>query len=244
MFSIIHLFNYLFTNITDVSNHIQEKQPLIDTAKDLAANLSKNSDQLQNNLEQHFNTISAHKEACLALNSLNLQANQKQNITNLTSAVEYILSICNLADMLALHISLEASKKGHQQDNNFLLLSKEIKKMVTSLKSRLIQIKDSFDSYILEHDTINSFITEFSEKLKPINSSLEQLLESQKTLLDNSTNTQIITNHLQTNLLDLETKYNVVNQQLLTLVEDNNKLNVELQIDDYYPFKIVENTAN
>jgi predicted nuclease with TOPRIM domain len=116
--------------------------------------------------------------------------------------------------------------------------------MVTSLKSRLIQIKDSFDSYILEHDTINSFITEFSEKLKPINSSLEQLLESQKTLLDNSTNTQIITNHLQTNLLDLETKYNVVNQQLLTLVEDNNKLNVELQIDDYYPFKIVENTAN
>ncbi|MGD0466194.1 MAG: methyl-accepting chemotaxis protein, partial [Gammaproteobacteria bacterium] len=240
----INKHNDLFTNITDVSNHIQEKQPLIDTAKDLAANLSKNSDQLQNNLEQHFNTINAHKEACLALNSLNLQANQKQNITNLTSAVEYILSICNLADMLALHISLEASKKGHQQDNNFLLLSKEIKKMVTSLKSRLIQIKDSFDSYILEHDTINSFITEFSEKLKPINSSLEQLLESQKTLLDNSTNTQIITNHLQTNLLDLETKYNVVNQQLLTLVEDNNKLNVELQIDDYYPFKIVENTAN
>ena len=63
-------------------------------------------------------------------------------------------------------------------------------------------------------------------------------------MLDNSNNTQIITNNLQNNLLDLETKYNVVNQQLLTLVEDNNKLNVELQIDDYYPFKIVENTAN
>ena len=234
--------NDLFANVINVSNHIKAKQPLITDAKEFTNNIIKSSEQLQYNLEQHCNAINVHKEACSTLTSINLH-NPKQNITNLTSTVEYILSICNLADMLALHVSLEASKKGHSADNNFLLLSREIKKMVTSLKSRLIHIKDSFDSYILEHDTIQNFITEFSEKLKPINLSLEQLIDSQKSLLSSAGNTQILTNSLQNNLIDLESRYNVVNQQLQTLVEDNNKLNVELQVDDYYPFKIVESTS-
>lgn len=236
----INKYNNLFNNITELSVHIQDKQPLLETAKTSTNTLLKSSDQLQYNLEQHFNNINTHKEACLALNNFNTQFSQKQNITNLTSSVEYILSICNLADMLALHLSLESSKNNHQQDHNFLILSKEIKKMVANLKSRLMQIKESFDSYILEHDSIQNFINEFTEKLKPVNSSLESLLVNQQVLLSSSSNNQTILNNLQNNLIDLENKYSIINQQLSTLVEHNNQLNVELKVDDYYPFKIVE----
>lgn len=237
----VNKYNNLFANITNLSENIITEQSLIECAKISTNNLMKNSEQLQANLEQHFNTIENHKKTCLALNNINCNFNQKQSINNLTSAVEYILSICNLADMLSLHLSLEASKHGN--DNNFLLLSKEIKKMVANLKSRLIQIKDSFDSYILEHDTIRNFVTEFSEKLKPVTDNLELLFEQQNLLLTSANNNQAISNTLQNHLLELETKYNEISQKLVTLVEDNNKLNADLQIDDYYPFKIADNTA-
>jgi methyl-accepting chemotaxis protein len=244
----INKYNNLFNNITDLSAAIQTKQPLLESAKISTENLVKNQEQLQYNLEQHFSNINNHKESCLALSNLYSEFNNLQksnnNIANLTSSVEYILNICNLSDMLTLHLSLEASKISSKQDNNFLLLSKEIKKMVANLKSKLMQIKDSFDSYIIEHDHIKNFVTEFSEKLKPITSNLESLLDNQKPLLTSSSNAQNIINNLQNNLLELENKYQAITQQLSTLLAHNNQLNIELKADDYYPFKIVENTTN
>ncbi len=224
----INKYNNLLNNVAALSNQTGPEQQL---------NVIKANEQLQCDLVQHVNAINNHQEACLALNNLTMPINQKPSTVSLTSSIEYILNVCNLADMLALHVSLEASKTGNQPDNNFLLLSKEIKKMVNNLKSRLTQIKSSFDEYLLEQDTAKNFIAEFSEKLKPINKSLEVLLESQKVLLSSSANSQALT-------VDLENKYNMVTRQLSTIVEDHNNLNVELQMDDYYPFKVVESTSS
>lgn len=237
----IDKYNNLFDNMTQLSKNIQDKQPILESTKETTNTLLTTANEISYNLNQNANAINAHKQACLALNDFNVKFNQKQQITNLNSSIEYILSICNLADMLALHLSLESAKNTHQQDNNFLILSKEIKKMVADLKSRLMQIKDSFDNYILEHESIQNVINELSEKLKPVNTSLEELLTNQQTLLDLSDNNKTIINNLNNNIVELETKYSLINQQLTTIVEHNEQPDLEVKTDDYYPFKIEEN---
>ena len=56
-----------------------------------------------------------------------------------------------------------------------------------------------------------------------------------------SDNNQTIIHNLTNNIAELENKYGLINQQLNTIVENNNQADVELKTDDYYPFKIEEN---
>jgi methyl-accepting chemotaxis protein len=237
-------YNDLLHSITLVSKTLSKEHALVDEAKNTANQLAIEVNKVQQEYQQYCEIFAHHQDACVALNDVNLQINQKQNIASLTCAVEYIFSICNLADMLSLQVSLEAHKNGKQQGHSFLILSKEIKQMTTNLKSQLMQIKNSFDSYTVEHTAIRDFVSEFSEKLKPINLHVGKLINAQKALLAASNNQLNTINKLQNNLLDLEVKYSTVNQQLLAIVDTNTKLNAEIQIDDYYPLKVVESKSS
>lgn len=237
-------YNDLLNSVTVVSNSVHKEQQLVDDAKKTANQLAVEATKVQQECQQYSEAINNHKDVCLALNDLNMQVNGQQNIANLTCAMEYIFSICNLADMLSLQVSLEAHKSGKQHGHSFLILSKEIKQMTTNLKSQLMQIKNSFDSYTIEHSAVRNFITEFSEKLRPINLNVERLINAQKSLVAASNNQLNTVSKLQNNLIDLEVKYSTVNQQLLAIVESNTKLNAEIQIDDYYPLKVVESKTS
>lgn len=236
-------YNDLLHHVTVASDAVHKEHQLVDDAKKTADQLAVEAIKIQQECQQYSEVINNHKDACSALSNLNMQINGQHNIANLSCAIEYIFSICNLADMLSLQVSLEAHKHSKQQGHSFLILSKEIKQMTTNLKSQLMQIKNSFDSYTMEHSAVLNFISEFSEKLKPINSNVEKLINGQKSLITVSNNQLNTVSKLQNNLIDLEAKYSTVNQQLLAIVENNAKLNAEVQIDDYYPLKVVESKS-
>ncbi len=236
--------NDLLNSITVVASVLDKDQQLVDAAKNTANQLTIDTNKVQQEYQQYCEAFGTHQDACLELNNLNIQVNQKQNIASLTCAIEYIFSICNLADMLSLQVSLEAHKSGKQQGYSFLILSKEIKQMTINLKEQLMKIKSSFDDYTVEHSAIKDFVMEFSQKLKPINVNVERLINAQKSLLAASNEQLNTANILQSNLIDLEVKYSYVNQQLLAIVNSNTKLNAEIQIDDYYPLKVVESKSS
>ncbi len=236
--------NDLLSSVTAVSHSLDKEQQLVGDAKNTANQLAIEANKVQQECQQYYDAMHNHKDACMALTDLNIQVNKQQNIANLTCAIEYIFSICNLADMLSLQVSLEAHKSGKQQGHSFLILSKEIKQMTTNLKSQLMQIKNSFDNYTVEHSAVRNFTAEFSEKLKPINLNVGKLIDAQKALLTASSTQLNTVTKLQNNLIDLEEKYSTVNQQLLAIVESNTKLNAEIQIDDYYPLKVVESKSS
>jgi methyl-accepting chemotaxis protein len=236
--------NNLLGNITDVSSKVAQDQSLLAAAKKSTVQLALSSSELQQGYKEYNEAIKNHQKACSGLNDLNIQVNQKQNIADLTNTIEYIYSICNLADMLSLQVSLEANKSNKQQSSNFVILSKEIKKMTSSLKSQLMTIKSSFDSYSSEYSAIRDFVYEFSCKLKPINNTINKLMVAQQNLLSSNSSYKETVNKLQENLSNLANKYHAVRDQLTNIVDSNSRLNPELKIDDYYPLKIVEDNSN
>ena len=205
---------------------------LFSNAKDMINQLEVVVFKIQHESQQYYNMVSEQQNACITFNDLPVQTNNQQNVVHLNGSLEYLLNICNFTEILCLQISLEGSKGSKFKNKRSVVLLRQLKPMLSNLKSKLLDLKNSLNGYALEYNNMCNFVNDFYEKLKPVSVNINRLLQAQKSLLLISNEQLDNVSKLQKELLNLELKYNNFNKQLLEIVNNNSKLNADIQINE------------
>lgn len=233
-------YNDFLSSVTLVSSQLDKEQHFFSNAKDMINQLEVVVFKIQHECQQYYNIVSEQKNTCITFNDLPVQVNNQQNVVNLNGSLEYLLNICNFTEILCLQISLEGSKGSKFKHKKSWVLLRQLKPTLSNLKSKLLHLKNSLNGYTVEYNTMCNFVNDFNEKLKPISVNINRLLQAQKSLLLISNEQLDNVSKLQKELLNLELKYNNFNKQLLEIVNNNSKLNADMQInEDGTPLKVV-----
>ncbi len=225
-------YNDFLSSVTLVSSQLDKEQRFFSNAKDMINQLEVVVFKIQHECQQYYNMVSEQKNTCITFNDLPVPVNNQQNVVHLNGSLEYLLNICNFTEILCLQISLEGSKGGKFKNKKSLVLLRQLKPMLSNLKSKLLNLKNSLNGYTVEYNTMCNFVNDFYEKLKPISVNINRLLQAQKSLLLISNEQLDNVSKLQKELLNLELKYNNFNKQLLEIVNNNSKLNADMQINE------------
>jgi methyl-accepting chemotaxis protein len=241
--SFIDQYNSLLNSINVVANNVKKGRSLIEDTKNSINQVLTEYNNLQKKDIEYQDFFNQHQKYCLDLLNLNSSVNKFMCTKDLSSAIEDVLNICNLANLLSIQVSLE-SKGRNRQGRNFFILTKEIKQMTDRLKAQLLKIKNCLADYQVEHDLLRDYFNSIKNQTNLIAESIGKLNELQK---NNSIYTTTKINQInisQANILELETKYTVFLEQILNIIDNNVKLNPEADLDDYYHIKIIENENN
>lgn len=225
-------YNDFLSSVTLISNQLDKEQHFFSNAKDMINQLEVVVFKIQHESQQYYNMVSEQQNVCMTFNDLPVQASNKQNVLHLNGSLEYLLNICNFTEILCLQISLEGSKGSKFKNKRSLMLLRQLKPMLSNLKSKLLDLKNSLNGNVLEYNNMCNFVNDFYEKLKPVSVNINRLLQAQKSLLLISNEQLDNVSKLQKELLNLELKYNKFNKQLLEIVNNNSKLNADIQINE------------
>lgn len=237
-------YNSFLNSVTLISSQLDKERSFFSNAKNMMNQLEVVVFKIQHECQQYYNIFNEQKNAHLNLNSLYAQFNHKFDAVCLNDSLEYLFHVCNFTEMLCLQLPLEISKHSNFKNKKIITLFKKIKPMLSNLKLKLSQLKSSLNEYASKYNNMSNFINNFFEKSKPIEMNTHRLLEAQKTLLLISNDQLNNVNALQQELLNLELKYNNFNKQLLEIINNNSKLNVDLKVNDNDISKVSNNESD